>query len=81
MTLAQILARIKKEKPALAQWRERKLARKIQRFIDAGQCVNCGKPGEIRIKTGTHYQLCPACWLKNARAEVFGKKSVDLPPG
>jgi hypothetical protein len=70
MTFAETLARIERERPALARWRERKLARKIQLLIDAGQCVNCGKPGEIRIKTGTHYHYCPTCRAKLAAMKI-----------
>lgn len=82
MTLAEVLAAIKKQKVEIRKWRARKLEnRRIKRWqrrwIAAGKCRQCGKPSEIRINTGKPYRYCAACRAK-VKARKAAKKEVPL---
>ena len=79
MTLAEMLDARKKELIAIGRWRERKRLRWQIGWTDTGECRKCGRPSEIRIKTGEPYRYCARCQAEILRARLFGKKSVDLP--
>jgi formamidopyrimidine-DNA glycosylase len=77
MTLAEVLAAIKKQKAEIRKWRERKLEnRRVKRWHlrwrAAGKCRQCGKPCEIRPKTGKPFGYCAAC-----RAKVKARNQIS----
>jgi hypothetical protein len=90
LTPAEILARIKKEKPALAKWIQTQAERRRvklwhRRAIAAGKCRQCNQPSDINPQTRKPFRYCAECRKKVAdysamkREALAAKKSVELP--
>jgi hypothetical protein len=65
------MARIKKEKPALAKWlfiqsERRRVKSWHLRAVAAGKCRQCGKPSDINPKTRKPFKYCADCRKKVA---------------
>jgi hypothetical protein len=84
------MARIKKEKPALAKWIQTQAERRRvklwhRRAIVAGKCRQCNQPSDINPQTHKPFRYCAACRKKVSdysalvRKALATKKSVELP--
>ena len=89
MTPWQIMARIRKEKPALAKWIAKQAERRRikswqRRAIAAGKCRQCNQPSDINPKTRKPFRYCADCRKKVSdysammRKALATKNGVDL---
>jgi hypothetical protein len=86
------MARIRKEKPALAKWIQTQAERRRvklwhRRASVAGKCRQCNQFADINPQTHRPFHYCVACREKvrhysaMVREALTSKKSMDFPKG